>query len=46
MRPNESVKCTDFPCNDVDKKCYIVPDIDVEPDKIKTFMISEAPLRI
>jgi hypothetical protein len=43
MRPNEFVKCTDFPCQDVDKKCYIVPNIDIEPDKIKTFMISEAP---
>ena len=43
MRPNESVKCIDFPCQDVNKKCYIVPNIEVDPSKIKTLMISEAP---
>lgn len=43
MRPNESVKCTDFPCQDVNKKCYIVPNIEIDPNKIKTLMISEAP---
>ena len=43
MRPNEAVKCTDFPCQDIHKKSYIVPKVDVEPNKIKTLMISEAP---
>jgi len=43
MRPDEFVKCTDFPCEDVNKKCYIVPNVEVETDKIRTFMISEAP---
>jgi len=43
MRPNESVKCTDFPCQDVNKKCYIVPNIEIDASKIKTLMISEAP---
>ena len=43
MRPNEFVKCTDFPCQDVNKKCYIIPSIEVEPSKIRVFMISEAP---
>jgi uracil-DNA glycosylase len=43
MRPNESVECTDFPCQDVDKKCYTVPNVEIEPDKIKTSLISEAP---
>ena len=43
MRPNEFVKCTDFPCQDVNKKCYIIPNIEIDTGKIKTFMISEAP---
>jgi len=43
MRPNESVKCTDFPCQDVNKKYCIVPNIEIDPSKIKTLMISEAP---
>jgi len=43
MRPDKSVKCIDFPCQDIDKKCYIIPNVEIEPDKIKILMISEAP---
>jgi len=43
MHPNKSVKCTDFPCQDVNKECYIVPNIEIDPSKVKTLMISEAP---
>jgi uracil-DNA glycosylase len=43
MRPDEILECTDFPCQDVDKKCYVVPDIEINPEKIKVLMISEAP---
>lgn len=43
MRPDEILECTDFTCQDVDKKCYAVPDIGINPDKIKVLMISEAP---
>ena len=43
MRPNESVKCVDFPCQDVSKKSYIIPNIEVETSKIRSFMIAEAP---
>jgi len=43
MRPSGFVKCTDFPCQDVNKKSYIIPSIEVETGKIRTFMISEAP---
>jgi len=43
MRPSEFVKCKDFPCQDVNKKRYIIPNIQVETDKIRTFMVSEAP---
>lgn len=43
MRPDKSVRCVDFPCMDVDKECYVVPDMEIEPEKIRTVMISEAP---
>jgi uracil-DNA glycosylase len=43
MFVTQLVKCTDFPCLDVNKHCYVVPNVKIEPDKIKTIMISEAP---
>ncbi|MCK4440295.1 uracil-DNA glycosylase [Candidatus Bathyarchaeota archaeon] len=43
MRPSEFVKCTDFPCLDVNKDCYIVPNMEIKPDRIRIIMISEAP---
>jgi len=43
MRPHKVVRCADFPCFDVDKDHYLVPDIEIEPEKIRTIMISEAP---
>jgi uracil-DNA glycosylase len=42
MRPNQCIGCKDFPCTDVRHDCYIVPDVEVEPDKIKIVLISEA----
>jgi uracil-DNA glycosylase len=42
MRINECIGCESFPCVDVDHNCYIVPDIDVEPNRISIVMISEA----
>ena len=43
MNISKFVKCINFPCLDVNKDCYLVPNIEIEPDKIKTIMISEAP---
>jgi hypothetical protein len=43
MRPNKSVKCADFPCSDVNKNCYLVPDIESDPEEVRSVMISEAP---
>jgi hypothetical protein len=36
------VKCADFPCSDVNKDRYSVPDIEIEPEKIRAIMVSEA----
>jgi uracil-DNA glycosylase len=42
MRPCNYIKCKRFPCADVKHDCYIVPDINVEPETITTILISEA----
>jgi len=43
MRPCKFVKCPDFPCQDINKNRYVVPDIEVDAEKIRAIMISEAP---
>ena len=43
MNLSKCVKCIDFPCLDVKKDCYLVPNAEINPDKIKAFMVSEAP---
>lgn len=43
MNPSRCVRCIDFPCLDVNKDCYLVPNAEIDPDKIKAFMVSEAP---
>ncbi len=42
MRASECVGCKEFPCADVKRECYVIPDIDVEPADISIVMISEA----
>lgn len=42
MKVSKCVGCTAFPCKDVQHKCYLVPEIDVKPEKISVMMISEA----
>ncbi len=43
MRPSKCVKCSDFPCSDVNKEAHSIPDVEVDPEKIRAIMISEAP---
>jgi len=43
MNMKESIGCKDFPCQDVDKNVYVIPDINFDPKNIKILMISEAP---
>ena len=42
MRVSNHVVCSDLPCIDVRHECLIIPDIDVNPDRISVLMISEA----
>ena len=46
MRLCKCVKCADFPCSDVNKDRYSVPDIEIEPEKTRAIMISEAPPQV
>jgi uracil-DNA glycosylase len=42
MRVNQCIGCKDFPCTDVRHDCYVVPDVEVQPDQVKIVLISEA----
>jgi uracil-DNA glycosylase len=42
MRVSECIGCQEFPCAGVRHACYVVPDIDVQPEDISMVMISEA----
>jgi uracil-DNA glycosylase len=42
MQVSKLISCQKFPCSDVRHECYIVPDIEIEPEKISIVMISEA----
>jgi uracil-DNA glycosylase len=42
MFVREVVQCVDFPCADVRHENYILPDIDLQPEKISILLISEA----
>jgi uracil-DNA glycosylase len=42
MRVSKCVGCIEFPCADVRHECYVVPDVDVQPDDVSIVMISEA----
>jgi hypothetical protein len=42
MKVSDCVTCHTFPCLDVEKTQYSVPEIDIKPDEIQMIMISEA----
>jgi len=42
MQVSKLISCQKFPCSDVRHECYIVPDIEIEPEKISIIMVSEA----
>jgi len=42
MNVSSLVTCETFPCVDVRHDCYIVPDIDIDPEKVSMIMVSEA----
>jgi uracil-DNA glycosylase len=42
MKVNDCIGCTGFPCADVRHECYPVPNVEVNPEKISSVLISEA----
>ena len=42
MKTSEHINCPEFPCLDVDKTKYIIPQIEITPETIQMIMISEA----
>ncbi len=42
MLINEMISCKDFSCYDLNKSGYLVPDVSINPEKIKILMIAEA----
>jgi uracil-DNA glycosylase len=43
MKITDKIKCVSFPCTDTDKSSYIIPPAEIDPEKIKIIMITEAP---
>ncbi len=42
MIVSKCIGCKGLPCLDVDKGCYVVPDVEIDPDGIRMVMISES----
>ena len=42
MRVSECVRCENFPCTDMNHNCYIIPPVDVKPERVSILMVSEA----
>ena len=42
MQVSKYLGCEQFPCDDVRHECFIIPDIEVNPDKVSIVMVSEA----
>lgn len=42
MKPASVVQCSDFPCADTRRSSYLVPTVDIDPDRVSVVLISEA----
>ena len=42
MHPSDHIHCANFPCTDVRHEKYIVPGIDLDPEKVSIVLVSEA----
>jgi uracil-DNA glycosylase len=43
MRISELINCSAFPCEDVEKRAYTVPPVELDPARVRIAMISEVP---
>jgi len=42
MNVSQAIRCVDFPCQDIQTARYAVPDMDVDPERVRLVVISEA----
>jgi uracil-DNA glycosylase len=42
MKVNKAIGCLKFPCTDVNHTAYVIPQIELQPEKVTLVMISEA----
>jgi len=42
MKTSLCIGCTAFPCGDVRHECYVVPNVELQPEAISVVLISEA----
>jgi len=42
MRVSDCVRCVQFPCDDVNHQCYIVPSVKARPQEVSIIVIAEA----
>jgi uracil-DNA glycosylase len=42
MRVSYCVGCENFPCSDVKHDSYILPDVEINPEKVRIVLVSEA----
>jgi len=42
MKVSECIRCKAFPCTDVKRDSYVVPNVNVKPEAVSLVMISEA----
>ena len=43
MQICKQISCIDFPCEKINQKGYLIPDVDIDVEKIRIIMISEVP---
>lgn len=42
MRVSEKIRCAKYPCDDVNHKNYVVPEVNLKPEAVSIVMVSEA----
>lgn len=42
MRPCDRIHCDGFPCGDVNHQSHLIPDIELDPERVLAVLISEA----
>ena len=42
MKPSQVVQCKGFPCTDARHECYVAPNLEVQPERVRIVLISEA----